>query len=113
MYKLFVRYLFLLSHVSALQRRKLQEELVSMGSMEGAEGLQTVFNRLYARRIADGDEYTADIWRRGEGGEGDADVWVGDVAYFVHLSGNGERLISPKLCFLFCSESAPRHECHA
>ena len=42
--------------------------------MEGPQGLQAVYRRLYARRIGDGDEYTADIWRRGG--------WV-----YVHVCG--------------------------
>lgn len=54
-----------LVHNIVLQRRKLQGELELLGAMEGAQGLQQVYRRLYARRIVDGDEYTADIWRRG------------------------------------------------
>lgn len=47
------------------QRGKLRDELELLGAMEGAQGIQQVYRRLYARRIVEGDEYTADIWRRG------------------------------------------------
>lgn len=46
------------------QRRKLQDDATRFCSLEGPDGLQQVYQRLYARRIADSDEHTADIWRK-------------------------------------------------
>ena len=42
----------------------LQAKVEQMSSIEGREGLEAVYRRLYARQIIDGDEYSADLWRR-------------------------------------------------
>eukprot|EP00602_Paraphysomonas_sp_CaronLab_P001079 CAMPEP_0185036396 /NCGR_PEP_ID=MMETSP1103-20130426/29335_1 /TAXON_ID=36769 /ORGANISM="Paraphysomonas bandaiensis, Strain Caron Lab Isolate" /LENGTH=407 /DNA_ID=CAMNT_0027573919 /DNA_START=414 /DNA_END=1637 /DNA_ORIENTATION=- len=46
------------------QTKLLRNSLTDMLAVEGPRGLESVYRRLYARRIADGDEYTADMWRK-------------------------------------------------
>ena len=46
------------------QSRILQTKVEQVSSIEGREGLEAVYRRLYARQIIDGDEYSADLWRR-------------------------------------------------
>jgi hypothetical protein len=49
------------------QSRVLSEKTREMVEVEGGRGIEGVYRRLYARRIADGDEYTADLWRKVKG----------------------------------------------
>lgn len=46
------------------QSRILQQTVEKVSTVEGSEGLEAVYKRLYARQIIDGDEYTADMWRK-------------------------------------------------
>lgn len=46
------------------QNRVLQQKIDAVSSIEGRDGLEAVYKRLYARQIIDGDEYTADLWRK-------------------------------------------------
>ncbi|CAE7646309.1 EHD2 [Symbiodinium microadriaticum] len=46
------------------QSRILQTKVEQVSTIDGREGLEAVYKRLYARQIIDGDEYSADLWRR-------------------------------------------------
>jgi hypothetical protein len=46
------------------QARILQQKIERVSTIEGPDGLEAVYRRLYARQIIDGDEYTADMWRK-------------------------------------------------
>jgi hypothetical protein len=45
---------------STVLKGKVQELI----TMEGRQGIESVFKRLYSRKIADGDESTMDLWRK-------------------------------------------------
>lgn len=45
---------------SSLLKNKVRELI----SMDGKNGVESVYKRLYARKIADSDEYTMDLWRK-------------------------------------------------
>lgn len=42
----------------------LKGKVKELITMEGKDGIESVFKRLYSRKIADGDEYTMDLWRK-------------------------------------------------
>lgn len=42
----------------------LKNKVKELITMEGKNGIESVFKRLYSRKIADGDEYTMDLWRK-------------------------------------------------
>jgi len=44
--------------------RQLKKSLSELLSLKGPQGLESVYKRLYARRIADCDEHVADTWRK-------------------------------------------------
>lgn len=46
------------------QSTLLKNKVSELITMDGKNGVESVYKRLYARKIADSDEYTMDLWRK-------------------------------------------------
>ena len=50
--------------VNYWQNTIIKSKIQELISMDGKNGIQSVYKRIYSRKIADSDEYTMDLWRK-------------------------------------------------